>query len=85
VDALGLESGDVRILRALCERWTAKPVGLNPLARYLGVTPKSITAREGYLARAGLVIGGERGRVATREAYRQLGLKPPVFLPKGAD
>lgn len=79
IDALGLDRQDRQLLEALCGQ--TAPVGVEALAAQLGTDTDSITAREPYLLRAGLLRRSSRGRVATRAGYRALGLRSPVWVP----
>lgn len=79
IDSNGLDRQDRQLLTALTGQ--SAPVGVAALAAQLGTDEDSITAREPYLLRSGLIRRSSRGRVATRLGYRCLGLKSPVWLP----
>ncbi len=79
IDEHGLDRQDRAMLAALCGQ--SAPVGVEALAAQLGTDADSITAREPYLLRTGLLRRSSRGRVATRQGYRALGLKAPVWVP----
>ncbi len=75
VDELGLDKTDRKILTLLCVQFDAQPVGLTTLAHACGEETLTIEdAYEPYLLRSGLMVRTPRGRVATAEAYRHLGL-----------
>lgn len=67
------------MLGALCGQ--SSPVGVEALAAQLGTDTDSITQREPFLLRSGMIRRTGRGRVATRQGYRAIGLKSPVWVP----
>ena len=76
VDEFGLDKIDRRILRLLCEQFSAAPVGLTTLSHACGEEPFTIEdAYEPYLLRAGLMVRTPRGRLATERAYEHLGIQ----------
>jgi Holliday junction DNA helicase RuvB len=78
VDARGLDRFDRSVLEALCVRFGGGPVGLSTLAVVVGEEAETVeTVAEPFLVREGLVTRTPRGRVATPEAWRHLGLKSP--------
>lgn len=79
IDDYGLDPQDRAMLGVLCEQ--SAPVGVAALAARLGTDEDSITQREPYLLRSGMLRRTGRGRVAAKAAYRALGLKPPVWVP----
>ena len=75
VDKLGLDQNDRNILLAVIEKFSGGPVGLDTLAAALGEDAGTLEdVYEPYLLMNGLINRTPRGRVATRLAYRQLGL-----------
>jgi len=75
IDHLGLEEMDRKILRALTARGEA--VGLKTLAAMVDESEETLEdVFEPHLIRCGLLSRTPRGRVATPEAYRHLGLDP---------
>jgi Holliday junction DNA helicase RuvB len=79
VDELGLDRLDREILRALCDRFDGRPVGLSTLAIAVGEEPDTIEdVYEPYLLQCGLLQRTARGRTATRRAYAHLGLPAPA-------
>lgn len=79
VDKLGLDRLDRAVLTALCTRFGGGPVGLSTLAVTVGEEPETVeTVAEPYLVREGLMGRTPRGRVATLETWRHLGLVPPA-------
>jgi Holliday junction DNA helicase RuvB len=82
VDERGLDRLDRAVLRALCSRFGGGPVGLTTLAVSIGEEPETVeTVAEPFLVREGLVTRTARGRVATRQAFEHVGVRPPVGEP----
>lgn len=77
VDELGLDRLDRAVLDALCSRFAGGPVGLSTLAVAVGEEAETVeTVVEPFLVREGLLGRTPRGRVATAQAWRHLGLRP---------
>jgi Holliday junction DNA helicase RuvB len=77
VDERGLNGMDLRILDAVVRRFEGGPVGLDTLAISVGEESDTIEeVHEPFLVREGLLKRTPRGRVATPEAFRHLGLDP---------
>ena len=75
VDKLGLDQNDRNILSAMIEKFSGGPVGLDTLAAALGEDAGTLEdVYEPYLLMNGLINRTPRGRVATENAYRHLGL-----------
>ncbi|MBA8920678.1 Holliday junction DNA helicase RuvB [Nesterenkonia jeotgali] len=82
VDERGLDRLDRSVLEALCLRFKGGPVGLSTLAVLVGEETETVeTVAEPYLVREGLLARTPRGRVATDQAWRHLGLTPPDRHP----
>ena len=82
VDRRGLDRLDRAVLKALCLKFQGGPVGLSTLAVLVGEETETVeTVAEPYLVREGLLARTPRGRVATAEAWRHLGLLPPEGVP----
>lgn len=80
VDEKGLDRLDRLILQTLTVKFEGRAVGLNTLAVAVGEEPDTIEAVvEPFLVRQGLIARTPRGRVATPDAYRHLGLGSPTF------
>ena len=78
VDELGLDDLDRRVLRAIIEKFSGGPVGLNTIAASISEEPDTVMdVVEPYLLRLGFLERTPQGRVATRHAYEHLGLTPP--------
>ena len=76
VDRLGLDQNDRAILLTLIEKFSGGPVGLETLAAALGEDSATLEdVYEPYLLMKGLINRTPRGRVATENAYRHLGLQ----------
>jgi Holliday junction DNA helicase RuvB len=79
VDANGFDFMDRKLLRTLIENFDGGPVGVESLAAAISEERGTIEdVLEPYLIQQGFIMRTPRGRVATRRAYQQFGLKPPV-------
>jgi Holliday junction DNA helicase RuvB len=86
VDEFGLDEMDIRVLRCLVEHFGGGPVGLSTLAVAIGEDPGTIEeVYEPFLIQNGLLQRTPRGRMATDQTYRRLGLAPPVHGRGGQD
>ncbi|MBP3240375.1 MAG: Holliday junction branch migration DNA helicase RuvB [Oribacterium sp.] len=75
VDKLGLDQNDRTYLLTIIEKFNGGPVGVDTLAAALGEDSGTIEdVYEPYLLMNGLINRTPRGRVATANAYRHLGL-----------
>ena len=78
VDKLGLDAGDRAILLMMIEKFGGGPVGLETLAAALGEDPGTLEdVYEPYLLMNGLIMRTPKGRTATENAYRHLGIQMP--------
>jgi holliday junction DNA helicase RuvB len=78
VDELGLDRLDRAVMQILLERFDGGPVGLNTLAVSVGEESETIeSVVEPFLVRIGLITRTPRGRVATRQAWKHFGMRPP--------
>ncbi len=78
IDELGLDSGDIRFLRAIIEKHGGGPVGVETVASTISEDETTIEDMvEPYLLQIGFLKRTNRGRVATQSAYRHLGLEHP--------
>jgi len=83
VDELGLEPIDRQILRIIIEKFDGGPVGLQTLAAATNEEEDTLTdVYEPYLMQLGFLLRTTRGRMASREAWAHLGLKPPESYQK---
>ena len=78
IDAHGFDELDRRLLRTIIEKYDGGPVGLNTLAAALAEEEDALEAvYEPFLIQIGFIDRTPRGRVATKLAYRHLGLEMP--------
>jgi Holliday junction DNA helicase RuvB len=78
VDGLGLDETDIKLLRAVIEKFDGGPVGLNNLAAVIGEEEETIQeVYEPYLIKEGFLKRTPKGRMAMARAYEHLGLQPP--------
>lgn len=78
IDELGLDWMDIRILETLARTFRGRAVGLTTIASAIGEDPNTLEdVYEPYLLQRGLIIRTPRGRMATLETYRHLGIEAP--------
>jgi Holliday junction DNA helicase RuvB len=78
VDPNGFDAMDRRLLQTIIEKFDGGPVGVESLAAAVGEERGTIEdVIEPYLIQQGFMMRTARGRVATKNAYLHLGLKPP--------
>ncbi len=78
VDSLGLDEVDRRVLRTIIEKYQGGPVGLATIAAAMSEEADTIMdVVEPYLLQLGFLGRTPQGRVATRAAYKHLGLPYP--------
>ncbi len=76
IDALGLDSVDRKLLKAIIEKYSGGPVGLETIAASIAEEPDTIEdVYEPYLMQIGFIDRTPRGRVVTYLAYDHLGIK----------
>ncbi len=81
IDEKGLDEMDRAILKTIVERFEGGPVGLGTLGASLGEEVETIEeVYEPFLIQLGFLKRTTRGRVATSNAFRHLGLIPPKNL-----
>ena len=81
VDHFGLDSLDRRFLKALCEKFSGGPVGVETLAVAVSEEVDTLTdVVEPFLIQAGFLQHTPRGRAATKAAFEHLGVRPPARL-----
>ena len=79
VDARGFDVMDRKLLEAIIHRFDGGPVGLENLAAAIGEEAGTIEdVIEPFLIQQGFVQRTPRGRLATLNAWRHLGLAPPA-------
>ena len=75
VDGEGLDKTDLTLLHAIIEKFSGGPVGLDTLAAVLGEEKDTIEdVYEPFLMQNGFIKRTPRGRVATLNAYKHLGI-----------
>ncbi len=78
IDDMGLDPLDKRFLRAIMEKYDGGPVGLETMAATLCEEVDTLTdIIEPYLLKIGFLQRSPRGRIATRGAYKHLGIETP--------
>lgn len=81
IDERGLDDMDRKFLSAIIEKFSGGPVGIETLAAALSEDRDTLEdVYEPYLLQEGLLERTPRGRLATRHAYRHLGLNAPQGL-----
>ena len=76
IDEKGLEPGDRRILEVIIKKFDGGPIGLQALAAATSEEEDTILdIYEPYLMQLGFIERTPRGRIATKLAYRHLGIK----------
>ena len=79
VDEFGLDDMDARILSTIIEKFGGGPVGLQTLGAAVGEDSGTLEeVYEPYLLQQGFLERTPRGRVATANAYKRFGIKPPA-------
>ncbi len=75
VDSKGLDNNDIRYLRALIEKHSGGPVGIETMASTISEDISTIEdVIEPYLMQIGFIKRSPRGRVATKLSYEHFGL-----------
>lgn len=81
IDELGLDDIDRRILLAIVVKFGGGPVGIETLAAAISEeTDTLMDVYEPYLIQLGFLQRTPRGRLATANAYKHLGIKPPALV-----
>jgi Holliday junction DNA helicase RuvB len=78
IDTRGLDKADRRTLTMLVEKFNGGPVGLTTLAAATAEDVETLEdVIEPFLLQEGFLARTPRGRIATDDAYKHLGLTPP--------
>lgn len=78
IDELGLDAVDRRMLTAMIEKFSGRPVGLDTIAAATGEDASTIEdVYEPYLLQLGFIARTPRGRVLLPDAYKHMGFAPP--------
>ncbi len=86
VDSYGFDNMDRNLLTTIIDKFSGGPVGVENLAAAIGEERDTIEdVIEPYLIQQGFLMRTPRGRVATANAYRHFGLKPPTQPDMGDD
>lgn len=81
VDDRGLDDTDRTLLRAIIEKYSGGPVGVETLAATTGEDSQTIEdVYEPYLLQQGFLARTSRGRTVTKLAYEHLGIKVPKVI-----
>ncbi len=76
IDEFGLDEMDIKILRAIIEKFDGGPVGIDALAATISEEQDTIMdVYEPYLLKIGFIQRTPRGRIVTSLGYKHLGLK----------
>lgn len=79
IDEEGLENLDREILKIIIERFNGGPVGIDTIAAAIGEERITIEdVYEPYLIQAGFLHRTQKGRMASKEAYKHLGIANPL-------
>ena len=76
IDDLGLDNIDRKILKTIILNYTGGPVGIETLSSTIGEEVETIEdVYEPYLMQMGFIARTPRGRIATPNAYKHLGIE----------
>ena len=79
VDALGLDNLDRKLLQVIIEYYKGGPVGIEALGATLNEEVDTLVDMvEPFLLKIGFIQRTRRGRVASPEAMKHLGIEPPT-------
>ena len=79
VDSFGLDLLDRNLLLAIMNKFDGGPVGIDSIAAAIGEERGTIEdVIEPYLIQQGFLMRTPRGRMATKTAWRHLGLDMPA-------
>lgn len=83
IDEYGLDKHDRKILSVIINAFNGGPVGVNSIAAATGEEVDTISdMHEPFLIRSGFLIRTPKGRQATKQAYKHLGINSsdnPIF------
>lgn len=78
VDEVGLDGSDIRFIKAIIEKHSGGPVGVETIAATIAEDVGTIEdVIEPFLMQNGFLKKTSRGRVVTKAAYYHFGLNPP--------
>ncbi len=83
IDEYGLDKHDRKILSVIIDAFNGGPVGVNSIAAATGEEVDTISdMHEPFLIRSGFLVRTPKGRQATKQAYKHLGISTsdnPIF------
>lgn len=83
IDLDGMDKQDRRYLETLIEVFKGGPTGVEAIAATMNISVDTLRDEvEPYLLRRKYIVRSPRGRQATRDAYRHLGLPEPAADPE---
>ncbi len=89
IDHLGFDRMDIKILKAIVEKFSGGPVGIDTIAAAISEESDTLEeVYEPYLIQCGMLERTSRGRIATELAYKHLGIsdrmnrQPTLFKNK---
>lgn len=86
IDDLGLDDTDRSVLRAIIEKFSGGPVGLETIAASISEEADTIMdVYEPFLLQLGFLQRTPRGRTTTAAAYRHLGIAMPATARRSED
>jgi len=86
VNDQGFDTMDRRLLQIIIKNFDGGPVGVDSLAAALSEERGTVEdVLEPYLIQQGYIMRTSRGRMATANAWRHLGLVPPQSVSTAAD
>ena len=81
VDAMGLDTADLRYLNLIAENYSGGPVGVETICAALSEARDSIEeVIEPFLLQRGLIQRTPRGRMLAHKAWTHIGVAPPESL-----
>lgn len=76
IDHLGFDRMDIKILKAIVEKFSGGPVGIDTIAAAISEESDTLEeVYEPYLIQCGMLERTSRGRIATELAYKHLGIQ----------
>ena len=86
IDNLGLDLIDIKILKAMAEKFGGGPCGLDTIAATINEDSNTIEdVYEPYLLQLGFIARTPRGRVLCKRGYEHIGITPPDNIEKEKD
>lgn len=80
IDELGLDTTDIRLLKAMAEKFNGMPCGLDTISATINEDSNTIEdVYEPYLLQLGFIARTPRGRILLKKGYEHIGIE----MPKG--